>query len=230
MSLIEKIEIAGSCFHNMMRTVIESYRLEQTGFLIGQMSNNKAVLYNAYPITTSKRKPSSVYYGDEKAIERLKRYEIAVSLKEGEISLLGGYHSHIVKKEDKNTERRSELNELSDDDLDYIREDMRSIGAVSWIEIILRLEEKAYSSRDVGLYLTHHKKKMGLTIMDFPLNHINGRNGYRIVLSGYLIEKRPEITLKNWHDNKTQDLKKIRRMMKTTELRLKERKIKIIEK
>lgn len=176
---IKLIELAGSCYYNMLRTVVEESPREPTGYLYGIKERGKIIVVNAYPIQTAKRNPTSVSYGNGAAIERLRKLDkVILSNAKSGTSIIGGYHGH-------GPETMNKLTKEKDEDLDFIRtEEMTPRGLESWIEIILKVEQKEYQrAMQLGEFIRQKNKRIETRIQDEPYH------SYRITLSAHLINK-----------------------------------------
>jgi hypothetical protein len=180
----KQIDLCGSCYYNMIRTVVESYPKESTGYLYGEQIRNKIILYNAHPIQTAIRGLKSVAYANGAAIQRLRKLDKAVGA-----FLRGGYHSHP----------KDESGYLTKGDLNFIEDEMDELNRESWIEIILRVNTIDYSRHnEVGEFFQDHTNKLSTIIRDDPLH------GYKITLSAFKIDE----------DQKVQELQIKRRRIK----------------
>lgn len=84
--LEERALLCGSCYYNMLRSVIEPLSRvsrESGGDLIGRKNKDSFILINAYPLLSYKRKPTSLDHKNNTAIERLRRLDKAVNKLEG---------------------------------------------------------------------------------------------------------------------------------------------------
>lgn len=168
------LAITENCYHNLLRTAIESLPHEPTGYIYGIEKSKGYLLYNAYPILTAIRKKAEVQYGDEKAIERLRKLDRIVVLKKSlKTPVQGGYHSHPGKE-------FSHM--LSHQDINFIRQEMEELNIEKWIEIVLRIESLDYKkSMRIGEFIKKDAHKLQVIIRDHVLH------GYKITLAGYEI-------------------------------------------
>lgn len=176
---IKVIKLAGSCYYNMLRTIVEESPREPTGYLYGIRQNRKVILFNAFPIQTAVRKPTEVSYGNGAAIERLRKLdEVTCSNTKSGTSLIGGYHGH-------GSEALNKLTREKNGDLDFIKtEEMDKRSLDSWIEIILQIEQKEYQRKmKLGEFIREREKRIETRIQDEPYH------SYRITLSAHLIDK-----------------------------------------
>ena len=209
--LIQKVELSGSCYYNMIRSIVESWKKEAAGYLFGRFEGRKAIMINAYPLLTTKRTKNYVSYDiKHKPIRRLRSLDKAISRNgDSDTGLIGGFHSHIVEK---GYETRP-LNDLSKEDKNFIIDEMRELDnkdeeefCNTWIEIILRINARKYSRREIGETITEFDRKLGITIRD-SVDH-----GYRMVITGYRLTRDNERTKK----------------VKASELKVRNRRVKVI--
>jgi len=187
--LEEKVLLCGSCYYNMLRSVIEPLSIvskESGGDLIGRKNRNSFILINAYPLLTYKRKPKSVEYKNNTAIERLRRLDRAVNKLGGlGTRILGEYHSHVYKRDE---ERQRGLSKA---DVDFISDEIKKLGVKYWIELVLTIKTKEYRrTEEVGEFFIPYKNKLRVILRDTP-NH-----GYDIVMGVYKVEKEPRLRVK----------------------------------
>ena len=187
------IELTGSCYYNMLRATVESFPKETTGYLYGVEKDGKYIIFNAYPIQTAIRNPTSVSYGNEAAIKRLRRLENAIGANSrSKTFLIGGYHSHP----------KNSTNYLSEKDTEFIEDEITNLNKNEWVEILLKLKSKNYKkSMEIGEFLKNSNKKLEIIIRDYSLH------GYNITLSAYRI-------IKNFQNIAIEELKIKRRRRK----------------
>ena len=165
-------------YYNVMRSIVESLPNEETGFIIGKPRRNGFVISNAYPIITSKRKPTSVNFSDFSIAERLIKFEKALHAST-ESRILGGYHSHVGE----NT-----LNQLSESDFKHISYSLDTSKSPFWIELLVKIESRKGYQKNMpqGEFfypLAHEPKKLKVEVYDEP------RHGYHFTFSGFAIDK-----------------------------------------
>ncbi len=179
---VESVELAGSAYYNMLRSIIETIPRESMGDLLGRKFNNEYICINAYPMQTANRKLGSVNYdeSDEKAVDRVRSVN-KTSNRLGGLGtyLIGGYHSHI-----------NSTNKLSDSDIKHIIAELDELKKDYWIEITLALKEKRYPNpKQTGEFVKEYARKLRVTLRDTQ-NH-----GYDITISAYKVTnpKKPRV-------------------------------------
>ena len=184
-NLEESVELSRSCYYTMLRSIVETLPRESTGDLLGRKLNEHFICVNSYPIQTANRKPKSVVYNDEKAVKRVRNLNRIVNSLGGlGTYLLGGYHSHVQRK-DETIERI-----LSHNDIKHASQELNEQKKHYWIEIILNIKEKKYQEQNqTGEFVTEHKRKLRVILRD-TLNH-----AYEITISAYKVTnpKKPKI-------------------------------------
>lgn len=178
--LEEKVELSGSCYYNMLRSIIETFPRESTGDLLGKKNKNLYLMINSYPIQTSERKYTKVYYGNSQAIKRIRRLNKAVNKLRGlGTNLLGGYHSHTI-----NGLNKINMNTLGRGDKDFIEGELKELKKDYWIEILLNISSKNYSRKQKrGEYVKYRNGKLDIRIVDEEFHR------YNITLSAYKLIK-----------------------------------------
>ena len=174
------IELSGSCYYNMLRASIEEPK-EVTGYLYGRRERKRIILYNAYPIQTAIRNPTNVAYGNQSAIERLRKLDAAISKTFGlETYLIGGFHSDPSL---------DGLNGLSKKDINFIaKEEVCPLKKDIWIEIVLKLEEKNYKRpMKIKEFSEEFKKRLKVTIID------DEYHSYKITISAHELDKNNKV-------------------------------------
>lgn len=179
-SLEETLEITGSCYYNILRSVVELLPIEGSGDIVGKRNLTTHIAINSYPIQTATRKPSSVEYGDEKALKRVRDFNKAVNYKGGlGTYLLGGYHSHVRHKREKIN------NGLSKTDLNYIEGELTDLKMNYWIEIVLNVKKrKPQKNKKPAYSLVEYPRKLKAIIS------LNPKEKYEIHFSAYKVTRR----------------------------------------
>lgn len=189
-ALEETVELSGSCYYTMLRSVIEPLEPgksnESVGDLLGRKLREDFICVNAYPWITAKRKPSGALYYDE-AAQRIRRLNQAVNTLGGlGTYLLGGYHSHYFKNGEI-------LNHgLSHRDINHrVIPEMKEQNKNYWIEIILNIKERKYKKeKQTGEFITEYPRKMRVILRDTP-NH-----GYDVTISTFKATNAEKIKIK----------------------------------
>jgi proteasome lid subunit RPN8/RPN11 len=164
-------------YYNIIRSVVEAFPREETGYLIGKRKRGGFIISNAYPIISSRRMPHSVSVEDN--IEaRLMRLESAIQ-NGSESAHIGGYHSHP---------KRNMLNELSDGDLEYIRQQLEFLNRDFWVEIVVKIESRRKYKLERKIcerYQSHQRepKKLKIEIWDEPFH------AYHLTFSSFLVDR-----------------------------------------
>lgn len=122
-----EVELSGAAYYNMIRSAVEVYPREGGGNLFGKVLQKKIVIVNAYPLQTMKRMPSSVEYGDESAVVKLRSLEDAISANGVKTKQIGGYHSHP---------RDDDINP-SPHDSKFAQRELEELNSDYWLEMIL---------------------------------------------------------------------------------------------
>lgn len=198
--LEETVELTGSSYYTMLRSVIETIPRESSGDLLGRKLNKDYICINAYPIQTAKRKPNSVRYDDYEAVKRVRALNKAVNILGGlGTYLLGGYHSHVCKNG--NVE-----SVLSEGDIKHIKDELDELSKNYWIEITLNIRERKYQKpKKTGEFVIRYPRKLRVILRD------EERHGYDITFAAYKVTnlKKPRI----------KELKVRRRKVKVTPLK-----------
>lgn len=180
--LEERVELAGSCYYNMIRSLVESYSRESTGDLIGKKHKNRFIMLNSYPILTAKRKPTEVSYENKEAINRLKRMDKALN-KLGGLGnrTIGGYHCHFYKED--------EIREgLKKGDREFIKDELSESKRKYWIEVLLTAKARKYEKpKETGEFFIAYKKKLRVILRDIPFH------AYDIIISAYKVDENSRI-------------------------------------
>ncbi len=175
-----------SSYQNMVRSVVEAWPREPTGYLIGPIKRAKHIVIDVYPVQTADRKPTEVTYGNHRAIKRLRKLEGIWKDKKLHKSYIGGYHGHM--KNNLPNENVSRFNELSDGDINFIQQEMEALEREKWIEILMKFENKNYmNEREIEEKITQRHRKVNVAIND---EHFHG---YKITFSAYLINRNLEV-------------------------------------
>ncbi len=184
-------------------SAIEVYNRETTGLIsaknvtktIKGRKKNFVTLNTVYPIQTAERKPSKVLHGNILAYKRAVKTLSAMNT-----SISGGFHSHTNYYPNYNV-----YPELSKEDVEFIEDEMKHLKAhghqiSSWLEILISIKERKYSSsHKIGTTTKAFKKKLGIRVTTNPYT------AYDITLSGYWLQngteklrvvKEPKIFLK----------------------------------
>ncbi|PIN89299.1 hypothetical protein COU60_04035 [Candidatus Pacearchaeota archaeon CG10_big_fil_rev_8_21_14_0_10_34_76] len=195
MAIISLIKLGESHYYSLIRAAIESWPREVMGEIYGKRHSDTLRITNVYEFVTAKRLPTSVSYGNDEAIKRLRRLdEVIRRNKYLKSKLVGGFHTHVIGRSNRDLLRK-EQNSLSKDDLNFIKDEMNIAGLNEWIEILVRIERKTYSTiKRPSKTLTYSSKKMKIKIRDFP------HQGYDITFSAFHIDKNlkvKEIKIRN---------------------------------
>lgn len=180
---ISSIKLSESCYYTILRSVIESWPREVMGEIYGKKESHVKASH-AYQFVTAERKPTYVSYGNNEAINRLRRLDHVISRdKYLKNKLIGGFHSHVITRSNRGLHRRDQ-NSLSKEDLEFIRQELEMSGKEEWIEVLIRVEKKDYSTpAKEGKKVTFLGKKMKIIIRDRPLE------GYELTFSAFHISK-----------------------------------------
>lgn len=122
-----EVELAGAAYYNMIRSAVEVYPREGGGNLFGKVLQRKIVIVNAYPLQTMERMPSSVKYGDESAVVKLRSLEETISANGMKTRQIGGYHSHP----------RDDDVHPSSYDRRFAQRELEELNSNYWLEMIL---------------------------------------------------------------------------------------------
>ncbi len=188
MAKILSVKLNESSYYTMIRSVIESWPKEVMGEIYGKEKNGVFFISNAYQFVTAARKPTSVSYGNYEAVSRLRSLDELVKRKKYfRNKIVGGFHSHVINRSNRELPR-SKQNSLSTEDLEFIKHEMASAGASEWIEVLIRIERKEYSSKNgTGKSVIHLAKKMKILLKDKPTE------GYDITFSAFYIDKNMKV-------------------------------------
>lgn len=188
------VEMAGGCYYNMIRSIVEAGPREVLGDLIGKKYKGNFILINAYPFLTAELKPTEAFYGNEAARERLRELNKALNKLGGlGYSIVGQYHSHIYKV----LEERE--NGFGKKDIDFFVDEMEKLKRKESVQIILTVKSKEYTRKyPTGEFITKYPKKLRLILRN------NTFHCYDISISAFRLSK----------DKKLKELKVCRRKIK----------------
>jgi proteasome lid subunit RPN8/RPN11 len=175
------VEIAGSCYYNILRSVVEVWPREVIGDLIGKRIRDRFILVNAYPWQTAVRKPTEAFHGNYAARRRVVEVMKAVNRRGGlGFSIIGYFHSHVFTPREK---RWSLLGKTHD--RAFFSDDMRQVNRNESVVIIASVRAKRYKKRQrPGEYISEYKKSLRVLLRDKPYH------GYDIILSAFFLSLR----------------------------------------
>lgn len=184
--IMRSVFLESHVFRTLVTSAIEVYNRETNGVLIGRPSVRKVdgcresmmVITDAYPLQTERRKPTEVFHGNEAAFRRAIR-----SLKTMKVDIVGGYHSHTWPYGEKAP---------SKGDIEHIGTEIGYIHSKKWLELIISIKRKEYSSTaPSGWNVQDLSKKVRAILRTEP------DIGYDITISAHWIDyshKRPKVT------------------------------------
>lgn len=170
----------------LVTSAIEVYNRETNGIIIGRKTQRKVgktmepviAITEAYTLQTDERRPSEVFHGNEAAFKRVLR-----SLKSLDVDMVGGYHSHTWPYGEKKP---------SDGDVEHIATEVRHVKGSKWLEVILSIKKKEYSSdAPSGWIIQELQKKVRIILRTDP------DIGYEITISAHWLDysgKHPKVT------------------------------------
>ena len=156
---------------SIIPSALEEYHKEVSGYLIGSNGSlaRKLKVISAYPMQTDKKRPTWVQHGNISAVERVDGVMKSLNIK-----LVGGFHSHPLGP-----------NRLSRSDIDFIHDKLDEHSLKAWLEVIVSVKRKDYSTvHKPGYYFREYQKKLGMTIKTSPWT------GYDVTLSGFWVKKK----------------------------------------
>lgn len=177
----KKAILSKSAYNNMIDSVVEKRPKEPTGFWFGEKINeNDLGIFSAYAVQTAKSTDTNVWYGNQEAIKRLRKlYSLRKELSNGKL-YIGGFHSHT---------KENWPNGLSEDDFDFIKDEMKLLQQEDWVEMIIKIENKNYEKEmPIGEVRRPIKNNLQVRIYDEE-NH-----GYKLTFFGYHLDKNLKIT------------------------------------
>ncbi len=166
---ISLVKLGESHYYSLIRSAIESWPKEVMGEVYGKTHSSILKATNIYEFVTARRRPTSVSYGNNEAMKRLRRLDDVITRnKYLKSRLVGGFHTHVINRSNR-TLTRKQQNTLSKEDLEFIKDEMAIAGLVEWIEILVRIEKKTYiSPKKPSKTLTYRGKKMRIALVDLP--------------------------------------------------------------
>ena len=171
------LRLSTNALDTIIRTVVESGPLEPMGYIFYKKRGSGYSIESAYPLITADRKPTQVSYGNQEAINRLRKLCEAMKAS-GRNFLIGGYHSHPLREKD--DARRT--NRLSLSDLDFLDGDMQIFHQESWIELLVKIESRKLNwARAIGISSHEYRRKAKFTIQDSLFHQ------HRLTCSAYLV-------------------------------------------
>ncbi len=181
---ISLVKLGESHYYSLIRSAIESWPKEVMGEVYGKTHSSILKATNIYEFVTARRRPTSVSYGNNEAMKRLRRLdEVITRNKYLKSKLLGGFHTHVINRSNR-TLTRKQQNTLSKEDIEFIKGEMEIAGLGEWIEILVRIEKKSYlSPKKPSKTLTYKGKKMRINLIDLP------HSGYDITFSAFHINR-----------------------------------------
>lgn len=153
---------------SIVPAALEEYHKEVSGYLIGSNGSKARELkiVSAYSLQTDNKNPTWVEHGNFSAVERVEGL-----MKTMNIKLVGGFHSHPDGP-----------NKLSRSDIDFVTEKLEEHSLASWLELIVSVKRKEYTSKQrVGWLVREHLKKLSLRIRTSP------SEGFDLTLSGFWV-------------------------------------------
>ncbi|MEI6731976.1 MAG: hypothetical protein WCK90_04840 [archaeon] len=139
---IEGIVLREPAFDNIVQSVLETGKKENSGYFSGRFDDSNLIVQNACPLVNTKRSFRCVETIGFDSLMRFRSYLRTKRTIDPKI-VFGDYHSHpSMYKCDKNDK---DLNFYSDTDLEQRLEDMDTFNQDSWISFIIkchRIEHK----------------------------------------------------------------------------------------
>ncbi len=169
-----EVELSGAAYYNMIRSAVEVYPLEGGGNLFGKVLQKRIITVNAYPLQTMKRMPSSVEYGDESAVVRLRSLEDAISANGVKTKQIGGYHSHPRDDDINPTPRDSK----------FARLELEELNNDYWLEVILAARCERNKMHSFGV-ITHSRRWHLEATSWYSI-----RYGYRFKIGAFLFDSK----------------------------------------
>lgn len=179
MKPIERLALmSGSSHRRILNTATEELK-EPMCLLVGQYYHDIVRVFSTYSYQSAERRDTEVWYGNQAAVERIRKQEKVWQEYE---SYVGGFHSHILGREN-NSINPSEANNLSDNDIDFILGEMRALKKKKWLEIVLKIQElkRLPRAHSIGETTRTRHRKINSAVYDEP------KHGYLSTFSAYLI-------------------------------------------